>query len=440
MGHSSGAARGGAAARVLVVNVSDQRGGAARAALRLSMGLKNIGLEVQMAVQHREGNRHWTKRSESAAGRLLSKSLGTLDKLPNRLLHPGTASLTWSNNWYPHKLLSGFDLSAYDLIHFHWVGGGYVPISSLSKMPLPVVWTLHDMWPFTGGCHYSGDCNGYQASCGNCPQLGSRSSRDLSAYNLRSKRRALAKRSVRVVSPSNWLAGIARQSALFGRSNVSVIPNGLDLDVYRPVPKDEARRLLNLPMGRKLILFGAASATRDTRKGFPQLCSAIRELARNSSFGDDAELIVFGAETPQDPLDLGVPVRFLGELADDYTLAAVYSAADVLVAPSLQENLANTIMEGLACGTPAVAFDIGGNGDLIDHLQTGYLATAFDPTDLAAGIRWALDQAPRDISAAARRTCVERFELGVVARRYAALFDEALGAHSTAGMASPQSI
>lgn len=297
----------------------------------------------------------------------------------------------------------------------------------ISKLDCPVVWTLHDMWAFTGGCCYAGDCKAYFRSCGSCPQLNSGSGRDISYQIWNRKLRHLKKINLTVVSPSRWLAECAKLSFLFRDVRVEVIPNGLDLTQFKPIDKKIAREILGLPLNRKFILFGAMNAASDSRKGFQNLQPALQQLAVNKDT-EKAELIVFGSSQPADPPDFGLQTRYLGRLHDDVSLALLYSAADVFVAPSIQENLANTVMEALACGTPCVAFDIGGMPDMIEHRLNGYLARPFEPSDLAAGIAWVLSDDSR-CSALARRArekAEAEFEIQSVAGRYAKLYGELL--------------
>ena len=413
--------------RVLVLNAFDEVGGAARAALRISTGLRRRDLDVQMAVMGKVGDKNWIVQGEGTAQKLLARSLGRIDVLPNAV-YPRRGNDPWSNNWFPNDIGKVFGFNRYDLLHFHWIGGGFLPMQTLAKVGLPIVWTLHDMWGFTGGCHYSGDCKRYEDACGLCPQLESRTAHDLSARNLRAKQRAYEGKALHIVSPSNWLAAQARKSVLFRQFDVSVIPNGIDLKIYRPIDRRTARDILGLPRDARIVLFGAAGAERDDRKGFPLLCSAIAELAKSGARMDNMLLVVFGSSEPREPADLGIPVRFLGKLLDDTSLACLYSSADVLAVPSRQENLSNMIMEAMACGTPTVAFDIGGNGDLVDHLENGYLAKPFEPGDLAAGMSWVLGDAARlkTLSEAARRKCQQKFDLDVVCGQYEDLYREAV--------------
>ena len=206
-----------------------------------------------------------------------------------------------------------------------------------------------------------------------------------------------------------------------------MIPNCIDIEVYKPIQKEEARRICNLPMDKRLILLSAFSATTDQRKGYQYLVPAIQELARQG-WAAKAEVVVLGASRPVEETDLGMSVSYIPHLHDEHTQVLLYSACDVLVAPSKQENLSNTVLESLTCGTPVVAFDIGGMPDLIRHGFNGYLAKPFESQDLAAGIAWILESAERqvELSLSARRESVDRYRFSVVAQQYERLYRELL--------------
>jgi glycosyltransferase involved in cell wall biosynthesis len=312
-----------------------------------------------------------------------------------------------------------------DIVNLHWIGQGFLQIEYLKKIDLPLIWTLHDMWTFTGGCHYSGECNLYTKTCGTCPQLKSNKERDLSRRVWQRKIRAWKDLNLTIVTPSKWLAECARKSSLCQDSRIEVIPNGLDIHRYKPIDRQQARSILGLSLNAKIILFGAVSATSAPRKGFQFLEQALRQLRKESNV-DEAELVIFGASQPINPPDLGFKINYLGRLNDDITIALVYAAADVFVAPSVEDNLPNTIIESLACGTPCVSFDIGGMPDLIEHQQNGYLAKSFDIDDLARGIAWVLADSERhqQLSHRSREKVEREFSSNLQAHRYTTLYQE----------------
>jgi len=289
------------------------------------------------------------------------------------------------------------------------------------------VWTLHDSWAFTGGCHVPGNCLRYQEHCGACPQLASTRAADLSRWIWRRKQRHWQHLRYTIVAPSRWLADCARRSTLLRDARIEVIPNGLDPEVYQPLARAAARQALQLPPGKKIILFSAMNASRDHNKGQHLLLPALRELAA-AGWAQRAELVLAGEAAPVAPPDCGLPMRYLGVLPDARAMAQLYSAADLVVVPSLSENLSNTILEAMACGTPAIAFDSGGNRDLIAHEQSGWLARPFEPADLARGLGTALDNETLRLAwgQRARDLILERFTAHDMARRYAALYKDLL--------------
>lgn len=410
--------------RVLHVNCSDISGGAARAAYRIHRGLRGINVNSKMIVQTRFGD----DKTVIDAGSRLSKFMGRVRPFSEfallKLLSGGATSL-FSCSFLPFSAIPALiKKNETDIVHLHWVCNGTLRIEDIGKINRPVVWTVHDMWAFTGGCHYSGECDRYLHGCGRCPQLMRSGPNDLSRSVLRRKERGWSGLDLTIVAPSSWIAGCARRSKLFADRRVEVIPNGVDITVYKPLDRKFARDAWNLPNNRKLVLFGALHATSDMRKGFDLLSEAIRLMA--DQWHDGIELVVFGASEPECPQDFGIPVNFIGHLSDDISLAMLYSAVDVMVVPSRQDNLPNTVVESLACGTPVVAFDIGGMPDLIEHKVTGYLARPFDVADLAEGVGWMLTDDHRlgVLGVNARAKALKCFDMKEVAARYAGLYQD----------------
>jgi len=300
-------------------------------------------------------------------------------------------------------------------------------VETLNKFQKPLIWTLHDSWAFTGGCHMPYDCVRYRESCGSCPVLGSRREADLSRWVWRRKMRAWRDLNLTLVTPSRWLAECAGASSLFRNTRIEVIPNGLNLTIFKPIDKLFARDLLRLPKNKKLILFGGVSITSDPNKGFQFLLPALNSVAAKG-WQHDAELMVFGSSEPDSSPNFGMKVNYYGRLHEEFSLALLYSAADMFLAPSMQENLPYTIMESMACGTPCVAFNQGGVPDLIEHERNGYLARPFDKDDLAKGIEWLLkeDGIRLEMSVLSRRKVEDMFSLDTVAKRYVELYEEVL--------------
>ena len=307
------------------------------------------------------------------------------------------------------------------------MNGGFLRVETLKKFKQPIVWTLHDMWPFTGGCHYDDECGKFQQSCGNCPILNSERERDLSRRIWKRKQKSWEDVPIVVVATSHWLAKMARSSSLFKDQRVEVIPNGIDTEIYKPGNKEAARAAYNLPQDKHLILFSAFSATIDKRKGNQFLVLALEKMSQ-AGWGSKTELVIIGASKPESPPDMEMKVHYMGHMHDEISQVLLYSAADVVVAPSMQENLSNTVMESLACGTPVVAFNIGGMPDMINHRINGYLATPFESDDLADGIMWVLESKERHdtLSKQARETVEKRYALKTVANQYLSLYRDIL--------------
>jgi len=227
-----------------------------------------------------------------------------------------------------------------------------------------------------------------------------------------------------IVGLSKWINECSKNSSLLKDKKHINLPNPLDTSIFKPFHKEKARELWNLPHDKKLVLFGAMSATSDINKGYKELSEALHKLTYK-----DVELVVFGSSEPQNAPNFGFKTHYVGQLHDDVSLVTLYSAVDVMVVPSLQENLSNAIMESLACGTPVVAFDIGGNSDMIEQKQNGYLAKPFDTTDLKDGIEWILNLSENEynkLSYNAREKVVREFDSKIVAKKYIELYEEIL--------------
>jgi glycosyltransferase involved in cell wall biosynthesis len=410
--------------RVCLINTSDISGGAAIAAYRLHQGLQLVGLDSQMLVQDKVSDDYTVLGATNKLGKGWAKLVPTIDSLP-KILYPQRENTHFAVQWFPNNTHHKINQLKPDIVNLHWICGGFVPIKSLSKINAPLVWSLHDMWAFTGGCHYAGDCQSYQNNCGTCPQLGSNRNQDLSLQIWRKKQRHWQNLNITIVALSNWLADSVKKSSLFANNRIEVIPNSLDTNVYKPINKQLARTILNLPQDKKLILFGAMNATSDQRKGFQFLCPALEQLASQINH---CELVIFGASKPFHGDNFPFQTNYLGRLADDISLAIIYSAVDVFVAPSLEDNLPNTVMEALACGTPSVAFNIGGMPDMITHQENGYLANPFSVADLTYGINWVLENNHRwqKLSANARDMVLNKFTLQHQATKYLELYQDLL--------------
>ena len=406
--------------RVIHLNQSDIVGGAARAAYRIHHCLREAGVDSRMWVdQARAGD--WTvegprNKLEKAMGLLrpqVVKPLVNTLKTANPVLHsPAILPSSW---------VKRINASDADVVHLHWVQGEMLSIAEIGRIQKPIVWTLHDMWAFCGAEHYTTDTrwqDGYHRH--NRPAY--ESGFDLNRWTWQRKRQHW-QRPFHIVSPSQWLANCVRQSALMENWPVQVIPNPIDAEAWRPIEVSLARQILQLSPEVPLLLFGAMGGGRDLRKGFDLLQAALGHLRSTIPL----ELVVFGQREPEHPPDLGFPIHYVGHLHDDLSLRLLYSAVDAMVIPSRQDNLPNTGLEAQVCGTPVVAFNIGGLPDIVEHQRTGYLAQAFDTQELAHGIQWVLAQRETGcLGKQARARAVERFSSPVVAAQYQAAYQQAI--------------
>jgi len=409
--------------KVLIVNTYDIEGGAARAAYRLHHSLLKQGVDSQMLVQSKTSDNYQVLTSETKLKKRFSKLRSTLDGLFVKFYKNRTKTL-FSPSVIPFSdvvpRINGLNP---DIVHLHWIADGMIGIGDIAKIKAPIIWSLHDMWAFTGGCHYDEECRGYNNSCGSCKVLGSIQANDLSAKVYRRKQKLFSSMSnLTIVGLSSWLAQEAKKSSLLKQIPIINLPNPINTITFSPVDKNVARDLLSLPQNKKLVLFGAMVATSDLRKGFNLLSSALEKIA-----DEGVELVVFGNSEPLVPQGFKQKAHYLGHLHDDVSLRALYSAADVMVVPSLQENLSNAIMESMACGTPVVGFDIGGNSDLIDHQKNGYLAKPFEVDDLARGIQSVLNaENYSELCLNARGKVFRKFDSELVAKKYINLYERIL--------------
>jgi len=423
---------------ILHLSVADQDGGAARAAYRIHAGLCRLGVDSRMLVGTKTSDDPTVIPVASTPAELfLSFARPAIEALPIRFWYRPKHRPYFFANWVPDGIAGHEAFSKADLLQLHWVSAGLLRPETLAAFHKPIVWRLSDQWAFTGGCHYSGTCTRYEQQCGSCPQLESAGGSDLSHRTWKRKQSSYSRLDLTVVSPSNWLADLARKSSLFGRFPIRVIHNGLDTDVFRPIDRTIARALLRLPQDRPLIAFGAVRAVDDPRKGFRELQAALGILAANVARGDDhvtmaaqplPELLVFGASRAPASVELPLPTHFLGKIHDDLALALAYSAADVFVAPSLEENFSSTVLEAVACGVPVAAFRLGGMPDLVQHQENGWLAEPVDPGNLAFGITWILadEVRRRKLGEVARFRTLERFSLTRQCGHYIDLYNELL--------------
>jgi glycosyltransferase involved in cell wall biosynthesis len=400
--------------RVFSVNAYDIKGGAARAAYRIHQAVRRYGIDCHMYVNESISGDWTVKGPSSYISKTIPNIRHALGALSSRMLRT-TNPVLHSMNFLPSSWPDKFNNSDVDLVHLHWINHEMLSVGDISRIKKPIVWTLHDMWAFCGAEHYTDDFrwrDGYFKSNRPVYEGGIDLNRLIWKHKLKKWDRP-----INIVTPSNWLAKLAKESVLMKDWPVTVIPNAIDTNIWRPIDKNIARKLLNLPIDIPLLSFGAMGGSADPRKGFDLLLGALKLLKEKHV---DTELIIFGQLEAESPVDLGFKTHYLGHLYDDITLTLLYSAIDVLLIPSRSDNLPNTGLEAHACGTPLVCFKVGGLEDIVQHKKTGYLAKPFDIEDFANGIKWVLsdDLKHKELSINARLVAEDKFSYPVVAEKY----------------------
>ena len=405
--------------KILHINTTDIIGGAGIAAYRLHTALRNEGIESFMLVQVKKSDDEFVIKNSNFP--YINKLRSVIDSFRLKFTLKNRNSIFSISN-LPNNINKKIQQIKPDIIHLHWINNGFVKIESLKKFNLPIIWSLHDMWAFTGGCHYDNECKKYKSDCTNCPLL-KRNSKLSSKIFLKKQQTYKQIKNLQINGLSKWLANCASESSLFANNLVHNIPNCIDINEFSPIPKNEAKKQLSLPENKKVILFGAIGGTIDLRKGYDLLEKALLKMKVKS----DKVLTVFGSHKKQNTKTNDLEFFYLGHISDRKLIRVVYSAADVIVIPSRQENLSNIVVEALACGTPVVAFDIGGMPDMITHKKNGYLAKPFDTDDLLSGIEWILYKSDyKKIAKKAHQTIKEKFENSIVANRYIEVYKEIL--------------
>lgn len=310
-------------------------------------------------------------------------------------LYPRREPKPWNIGFFDNTINKTIKEINPDIIHLHWINQ-FVSIKQIAKFNKPIVWTLHDSWPFTGGCHIPYPCEKFKIRCEQCPQLNSKKAYDLSRVIFDLKKKSWEGTNLNIIGPSKWMAQCAQESNLLSRHRILNIPNCIDTEYYNPKDKVLSRLKFNLPVDKKLILFGANNAKNDKNKGYDLLLEAFKILRKKKS---DVELVVFGSKEIKYNKESGI--HEIGYINNPKIFPYLYSSADVVVNASISENFSNVILESLACGTPVAAFNIGGNSDfqLIEQDMVT-LAPAFSMQVLANNIHSQLVQStnPNHIS------------------------------------------
>jgi glycosyltransferase involved in cell wall biosynthesis len=398
---------------VLHINQSDIGGGAAIAGYRLHQSLIAQGVQSRQLVGHKETTSDLV--AEVPRSRHLEKNIDRITRRLgfNSISHQTTPNIT-QHPFYPEA----------DILNFHNLHGGYFNYLAIDNLTTtkPAVFTLHDMWSFTGHCAYTYACTKWKTGCGQCPDLATYPAiaHDTTAIEWKLKNWVYSRSNLTIVTPSQWLADQARASML-NRFPIHHIPNGIDTDIYQPIDNAQCRTVLNIPDGKHVLMFGAASLS-DTRKGGDLLHKAL--LGLPPSLKANIILLTLGRGGESIGESLGIPTISLGYVSSDHLKAIAYSAADLFVFPTRADNLPLVLQESMACGTPMASFDIGGVPDLVRPHLTGYLAKPEDADDLCHGITQLLkdENLRSQRSAQCRAIALAEYSIELQAQRYLELY------------------
>lgn len=403
---------------ILFLNTTPNTGGAAIAASRIAKAINKKGVHTDFTYR---------PNGKISFIRFVIERLVIF--LSNRFSKKNLFQVSIAN--------TGIDISKIqkveeaDVIHLQWINQGFLSLSDIRKIIAtgkPIVWTMHDLWPATGICHYPGNCHRYEDKCIKCPMQVDSPLFDL-ASKIFNKKKAIGLEKVYFVGCSKWITECAKTSSLLKDASFSSIPNPIDTSIYRPKEKFSARTQLGLPQDKFLIIFAAAKLS-DNRKGANLFVKACKILKEQYISSERIEVVLMGNGVNELCKAIPFKVNILGYISEPSKMAAAYSSSDLFITPSLEDNLPNTIMEAMACGTPCVGFNVGGIPEMIDHLKNGYVAKYKDVNDLAAGIEWVIEnRETMHLSEACVKKVKENYTEEIVADKYIELYKSLLQNH-----------
>ena len=413
--------------KIAMINHSDLSGGAALGSYRLFEALSYKGHDVSLYVGLKISSRddvYGLNNSHLAISRFLKK----LNHIPIKFQ-------SWRNNRdipefnvhiIPVSLIDFDAINQADIVYIHWIAGVFLNINDLKKIKKPIIWKFADLWAATGGCHYTHGCDGFTGECGKCPQLMSNTTRDISHSQWTKKYKSFKNIDITVVTPSRWLSIETGKSKIFSDKKIVHISNGIDTDRYTNRDKKQSRMALGLDPDKKYLLIGAENYSGNPRKGYVYAVKVLSELALSCSTKFEL-MIVGGNGSALHTRELeDIKKTDFGRIADHNTLNDIYSAADLFICTSIEENFSNMILESLACGTPVSAFNTGGNPEMIEHGQNGCLAENMNAEEMASQIKSFLNSHDKHVAMSnnARMKVTSEFTYQKFVEKYIELMEQ----------------
>ena len=405
--------------KILHLNAFDAGTGSATALLRLHISLLDKGVDSIVYVQNKRKNFEKYYTDTGFFVKLRNSLRWRLSSLP-KLFYKIKATTPFSTNFLP-KSNFNIIIKKYnpDIIHLHWVAGGMLNVKDLNFIDKPIVWTMHDAWAFTGGCHIIGECRKFIDHCSSCPILLSTKENDISFIQYQQKKKTYNTiNNLVVVGVSQWITNFSIRSSLLNKFKHLVIPNMINTSIFNILPRNDLYKDLNLNSQKKYIAIGAQSILLDENKGFGKFIEAISKINRN-----DFEIIVFGTNNLNTPKINNNYIRNFGIINDYNLLIKIYNISDAMIVPSIQESFGQTALESLSCGTPVVCFATSGLNEIIDHKINGYKAKPYDSIDLARGIEWVLDHTyVQNLRNNARLKAVNSYDSSIIVNSYIKIY------------------
>jgi len=371
--------------KILHITAANSSAGAGIACVKLHEGLlsENVKSEILfLNVQSKDISQNYFY--ENTRARRIKRTLLTFADRFLIKFYLRRKKEIFSPGLFGIDLSQEYEVQKADIIHLHWINHGFIDIKDLSKLNKPIVWTLHDCWVFTGGCHHFFSCDNFKTTCGNCPVLNSVNNNDLSNYVFRRKQKYLPKSNIKYVAISSWMKKQAKLGSLLRNEFIEVIPSGIDCSIYNDDDDDDHRGKFNLKKEDSIVLMGAQHLN-SPYKGVQLSIDALNKYHKRK-----LTVITFGNGEVTLSNNLHKVINF-GFVSNAKEMVNLYKAADVFLCTSIAEGFGMTVAEAQCCGTPAIAFEETGPSDIISHKSTGYLAKFKNIDDVVNGLSYCLN-------------------------------------------------